>query len=178
MRGAAARDAGAGRRQRSRPHRGLGRRHRDDERHLGAHPALSFRTTTITEGTTTRDVVAVRRYLAGELYPWYAVTSNTSVGAYWLYSYGIDRDATRNTNYLAIRVSHARALRRDYLVRLSPQAYYLKLDDRIGCYANGAITLARRGAPISLSSSATRSLRTDVAGEAFIWNLSLSYAFD
>lgn len=145
---------------------------------LGAHPALSFRKIQLPDGVTTREAIVARRYLASEVVPTYAVSRSTSVGAYWLYSRGLGSDVTRNTNYFALRAGHVLRFPRGVSLRLAPQAYYLKLDQLDGTYASGAATLSWAERPVSLSSSATRKLRTDIAGDAFIWNVSLTYSID
>ena len=145
---------------------------------LGAHPAVSFVTRTVSIDGAARDVLVARRYLASEVYPTYVLSRSATLGAYWLYSRGIGDDVTRHTNYIAVRSFHSVRLPAAYSLRLAPQAYYLKLDDLDGTYANAAATLARRNLPFSVSTSATRKLRTDLAGDAFIWNVSLTYAME
>lgn len=145
---------------------------------IGGHPAIAFRATPASIAGAQREVIVARRYLAGELSPTYALTRSTSVGMYWLYSYGVEDDVTKHTHYLALRSVHTIPLADDFALRLAPQTYYLKLDDLDGFYANGTVTLGRRRLPFSLSTSATTRIRTDIDGDSFIWNVSLTYTID
>jgi hypothetical protein len=145
---------------------------------VGGHPALSFRTIPVTDGGTTRDVIVARRYLAGELAPSYSLTPNLSVGPYYLYSHGMQSDGGRNTHFVSARATLTNIGLTDQLfLRLAPQVYYLRSDDTDGVYLNSALTLASRGLPVSISTSANKPIRTSVlGGEEFIWNLNLHYA--
>lgn len=145
---------------------------------VGGHPALSFRTVPAGTNASTSDVIAARRYLASEVSPSFALTRNLSVGAYWLYSRALERDVARHTNFLSLRSAITTASRTSpYLVRLAPQLYYLRVGDRDGFYLNSTLSLARRGAPLSVSTVVNRSIRTDVPGsDPFLWNVSLTYA--
>jgi hypothetical protein len=146
----------------------------------GAHPALSFRTTSLTTNGASRDVIVARRYLAGELSPTYAISRRASVGAYYLYSFGVETDVVRHTHFVAARASVASGELRDgYSLRLAPQVYYLKTDDRDGVYLNSMLTLAKRDLPLSMSTTANRPIRSRVVGGAgFLWNVNLHYAIE
>src|SRR5512133_2060647 len=70
---------------------------------IGAHPAFSFKSkTSVIDGVVTENMM-VYRYLAGELSPVYLLSKNVSIGAYYLYSRGIEKVLTRNTNLIAFR---------------------------------------------------------------------------
>lgn len=145
---------------------------------VGAHPALSFRTVPIGTNGSTNEVIAARRYLASEVSPSFALTSKLSVGAYWLFSRALERDVARHTNFLSLRSAiTTSSTTNSYVVRLAPQLYYLRVADRDGFYFNSALSLARRNAPLSVSTVVNRSIRTDVPGsDPFLWNVSLTYA--
>lgn len=145
---------------------------------VGAHPALSFRTTPVTTNGVSRDVITARRYLATELAPTYALTRNVSVGAYHLYSYGVERDVAKHTNFLAARGSLTNVRLPEQLsLRFDPQVYYLRTDDLDGFYLYGAATLARRNLPLSISTVVNRPIRSNVVGGGeFLWNVSVRYS--
>ena len=146
---------------------------------IGAHPALSFRTMPVAIDGTSRDVILVRRYLAGELSPTYALSKSASAGMYYLYSRGIGNDITRNTHFVAARASVDVPLYQGYSIRVAPQAYYLRMDDRDGYYLASTLTVGRRNLPLSLSTMASRPLRTRISqGKEFLWNVSVNYAID
>lgn len=145
---------------------------------IGGHPALNFRTITVTTGQTQREVIVARRYLAGELYPSYSVAKNVSVGAYYLYSYGVEQDVTKNTHFVALRTTFASVPLSDrYFIRLVPQVYYLKADARDGYYLNSTLTVAKRDFPLSIGSQVNRTIQTTILeGDDLLWNVSVSYS--
>jgi hypothetical protein len=145
---------------------------------VGAHPALAFKSSPVSIGGVSRDVIVARRYLAGELAPTYSLTRNLSVGPCYLYSHGMETDVVRHTHFVSARATLTNIGVGDQLfLRLAPQLYYLKTDDRDGVYLNSALTLASRTLPLAISTTANKPIRTTVlGGDDFLWNLSLHYA--
>lgn len=145
---------------------------------IGGHPAVNFRTTTVSINQTQREVIVARRYLASELHPTYSISKNVSVGAYYLYSRGFEQDVARHTHFISLRSSLSSGLFSDrYFVQLSPQVYYLKADDPDGFYVYSGLTLGRRNLPLSVGTAVNKVIRTDVPGsEDFLWNVSLTYS--
>ena len=70
---------------------------------IGAHPALSFRSSSVTIGGVERDVIVARRYLAGELFAAYTLSRHIAVGPYYLASHAFENDVARTTQFLAAR---------------------------------------------------------------------------
>lgn len=146
---------------------------------LGVHPALSFRRKMITIDDHIQEDMLVRRYLAGEIAPTYMLTKDAGIGLYWLYSRGIEKDITRNTNLISVRgsISNLRIGEKFYL-RINPQVYYLLMDGVDGVYVNSTITVAKRGFPVTLSSLINQPLKTNIpVGNEFLWNVSINYTF-
>jgi hypothetical protein len=147
---------------------------------IGAHPALSFKTTATETGGVTEKTTKVYRYLAAELSPSYLLSKNTSLGMYYLYSRGIEKILTRNTNLIALRgnVSNIKITNQVFL-GLSPQVYYLKMDEHDGFYLNSSLSLAKNNFPFSLSAMFNKRIKSDIPSDNdFIWNVSLRYAFN
>ena len=147
---------------------------------LGAHPAFSFRTISAATSGNPTDVIATRRYVAGEVNQSYSVSRNARIGAYYLYSHGVERDAARHTHFLSARANLASAWLSDqYVVRLAPQLFYLKVDERDGFYYNSGMTVAKRKFPVSLSTMVNGTIRSSVVqSDDFLWNVSLTYSID
>jgi hypothetical protein len=147
---------------------------------LGAHPALSFRMREYPYESGTQKTMVVYRYLAGELSPTYFITKNTGVGLYWLYSRGIEKELTRNTNLISFRASFTDiSLTKNYFLRFYPQVYYLNMDKVDGFYINSVLTLSRRNFPLSISSLVNNPIHTNItAGNEFLWNVSLIYSIN
>ena len=84
-----------------------------------------------------------------------------------------------STNYLAARAALTGiALTDQFLLRIDPQIYYLSTDRPHGYNVKGAMTIARRQSPISVSATANKPVQTNIVGcTAFLWNVSLNVAF-
>jgi len=62
---------------------------------IGAHPAIAFRTVTFSTDGVSQEIIRAQRYLAGEIAPSYLLTKSISIGVYYLYSRGIEKDITK-----------------------------------------------------------------------------------
>jgi len=145
---------------------------------IGEHPSVNFKTITVSVNQTQRDVIEARRFLAGELYPSFSVSSYVGIGAYYLYSRGLDPDIAKNTHFLALRTTFSNVPRSDgYSVRFVPQVYWLRQDARDGTYGNCILTFGKRDLPLSIGAQVNKTIRTSILeGDDFIWNVSLSYS--
>jgi len=147
---------------------------------VGTHLGLNYRYDSISvNGTVSTTGLVVRRYLAGELAPNYFISKNISIGAYYMYSKGIDKGTIKNTHFVTINsnISNIK-LGNQFYARITPQLYYLALDARDGLFITSSFNLAKKNFPISLQSIINKSLDTDIAGSTkFLWNVSLIYAF-
>jgi hypothetical protein len=147
---------------------------------IGAHPALSFKTKTyIADGVATESMM-VYRYLAGELSPVYLLSKNISVGIYYLYSRGIEKVLTKNTNLIALRSNFSNVKISDqFFIGFYPQIYYLKMDEHEGFYFNSSLNLGKSNLPVSLSAMVNKRIKSNIpADNDFIWNVSLRYSFN
>lgn len=147
---------------------------------LGTHPALAFRTRIVSTNDVAREIMVAQRYLAGELTPTYLLAKNMSIGMYYLYSYGVEKDVTKNTHYLAVRSGFSNIKLADqFVLGFTPQVYYLKLDKQDGFYFSSTLTLAKRNFPFSISSILTKSIKTDIGvSQNLLWNVTLIYSFN
>ncbi|MCX6255156.1 MAG: hypothetical protein NTV31_11855, partial [Bacteroidia bacterium] len=59
---------------------------------MGAHPALAFKTVTISTEGGSKEIIMAQRYLAGELSPNYFLAKNISIGLYYLYAHCFEKD--------------------------------------------------------------------------------------
>ena len=145
---------------------------------LGGHPAFSFRTTTVPTAAATRDLIEVRRYLAGEASPTYALTSTVAVGAYYLYSRGFD-GASKHTNLVAARLNVSNIeMFRGLVAQVQPQLYFLRTSGQNGSYLSASASFTKTGAPVSITTIVNQPLRTRVVGgQDFLWNVGVTYAF-
>ena len=146
----------------------------------GTHLGLAYKTIGVSVNGETKDVQTVNRYLAAELSPNYLITKNISIGMYYLYSRGIDPDATRNTHFLTLNANFSDVkLSGQYFVKFVPQVYYLRMNQYDGFYITSSMTLAKRNSPFSISGMFNKIIQTDIsASKNFVWNLSLVYRFN
>jgi hypothetical protein len=118
---------------------------------VGAHPALAFRSATVSVNGVAREVMVAQHFAAGELSPSYSLSRNVSVGTYYLYRHGLDADVTRHTQFVAARAGVANlGLPARFVARLHPQVCYLRMDDWDGIYLNSRVPLAKRDLPAQL----------------------------
>lgn len=112
---------------------------------IGIHPALAFKTRILTVDGTEREMITVRRVLAGEFFPSYNLSKNMSAGLYWLFARGFERYEVRNTNFLAIRLGFSNIrLSEKMIVRFNPQIYHLMMDEKKGLYFTAAVTATKK----------------------------------
>ncbi|WP_201741865.1 hypothetical protein [Flagellimonas alvinocaridis] len=145
---------------------------------VGAHPALNFRTVSVIRDGQSEEILESRRYLAAEIAPSYKLGENTGIGIYYLHGRGFD-EGVKQTNFLVLN-SYFNNLNitKDLHFNISPQTYYLRMDDKEGFYAVGFVTLAKRDFPVSISAIFNKAIDTEIVPEDdFTWNISLNYSF-
>lgn len=146
---------------------------------IGAHPAYSFKTISVTQNGTTKNILRAQQFLAGELAPVFKVGKNISLGPYYIYARGMEKDIVKSSNFISFRTNFSNInLSENYFMRIMAQAYYLKLDADDGFYVNSALSLNRRNFPLSVSSSMNKIIRSEISGDNFLWNINLTYSFN
>jgi hypothetical protein len=145
----------------------------------GTHLGLNFKTALLPVNMDSTEVKIADRYLVGELVPSYSITKNISVGMYYLYARGLDPGANSMTNFVTLNASFSNIKLTDkFFMRVTPQFYYLNIDDGDGFYFTSAFTLAKTNFPLSISSVINKVIQTDIsASKDFVWNLTLTYSF-
>jgi hypothetical protein len=145
---------------------------------VGGHPSVLFRTQTETVEGVQSEILVARRYLVAELFPYYMITKNISVGFYYNYSRGLGDNNIRNTNFLTARAGFSNVkLTEKLFINITPQFYYLKMDDLDGFYFTTAMTFAHRNLPFSVSSVINKTINSEIVSKDFVWNLTLNYTF-
>jgi hypothetical protein len=145
---------------------------------VGIHPLISFKEITAMVNGTLQVIVQGRRFLDGEIAPNYFITKNTSIGCYYLYQHGFEQAGTRNGHFFTLNCNMVNIrLPGSLRMRVNPQVYYLTTDGASGYYCTSTFSVSKAGFPVSVSSIMSKIIRTDIAGENFVWNLSVTYAF-
>jgi hypothetical protein len=146
---------------------------------VGAHPSFVFREKNLMIDGTPHDVLTAQRYLATECVPTYALANNLTVGVYYLHSFGLNEDASKSTDFVALRGNISNIpLSNQFFLKISPQLYYLNIDGIEGTYVTSALTLSKKNCPLFISSIMSKAIKSDIAGKDFVWNISLHYAFN
>jgi hypothetical protein len=146
---------------------------------IGAHPAYSFKTISVIQDGTSREILRARQNVACELAPVLKIGKNINFGPYYIYAYCPEIEMVRHSNFISFRANFSNIYLSDnYSMRLMSQAYYLKLDDIDGVYVNTTLSLNRRNFPFSVSSSMNKIIRSEIPGDNFLWNINLTYSFN
>lgn len=146
----------------------------------GTHLGLNFKRTVLPVDGDSIKALLTQRYLVGELAPNYFVSKNTSVGIYYLLSHGLDAGTANLTHFLTLNANFSNIkLNSKFYMKIMPQFYYLNIDNKDGFYYTSSFTLAKNNFPLSFSTILNKSIKTNIDdGRGFVWNVSLSYAFN
>lgn len=143
---------------------------------LGAHPSVLFRDISVVDNGISKNYLSAQRYFAWEVSPTYTINKNSNLGVYYLGSKGLTKDIVQNTHFLAIRGAISNInLSKGLFLTVIPQAYYLKMDNKDGTYANATINLFTKRFPLSLTAIASKAIKTEIAGQDFLWSVGLVY---
>jgi hypothetical protein len=145
-----------------------------------ANTSLVFNTISVTTDGVTSKIMKASRTLTGDILVSYFITKNISVSPYYMYAYGIEKNALKNTHYLALRTGFSNIKLSDqYSMAFSPSVYFLKIDKNSGYYFNSTISLSKRNFPLAVSALVNKTINTKIPiGENFLWNVNLIYTFN
>jgi hypothetical protein len=139
-----------------------------------------FNTVSVTTDSVANDILKTNRTWTSDITTSYFLTKNISIGIYYMYVYGIEKDAIKNTHFISLRAGFSDIrLTKQFYLKFNPQVYYLKMDENDGYYFNTSLTLAKRNFPLSISGLVSRTIQTKIPfGKDFLWNVSLIYSFE
>lgn len=143
------------------------------------HLGLNFKPSVMEINSKPKNMLTTERYWVVDLFPRYLVSKNTSFEIYYLRSIGLDPGTVGNTNFVTLNANFSRLkLYKDIYLGVNPQLYYLKQDKPDGFYFTTTFTIGKDNCPISISSLINKEIKTAIAaGEKFVWNISIKYAF-
>jgi hypothetical protein len=141
---------------------------------------IVFNTLPVAAYNISNDEMGANRTLTGDLSSSYLLTKNIGIGPYYLYSYGVEENAIKNTHLLGFRTSFSNIKLSDqFYMGFNPMVYFLNMDKNHGYYVNATMNIARRNFPLSVSALINKTIHTDIPiGENFLWNVSLVYTFN
>jgi len=145
----------------------------------GTHLGLNYKESVLKVGSDSVKAHIVERYIVGTISPNYFITKNTSIGAYYMISHGLDAGTAKAIQYFTLNANFSHiTLDGKYYLKLNPQVYYLKIDDEDGYYFSTALTFAKDKFPLSVSTLVNKELKAKIGlGHNFTWNVSLTYTF-
>lgn len=144
---------------------------------VGAHPSFVFSASEVMENGIKKEVLKVNRYFAAEIAPTYAISKNTSLGVYLLGANQLAVGVIDPTYFVAINSVSTFNLSDKYFLRTIPQLYYLKLGNQQGYYANSNFIIGKMKFPISINGMVSKSIKTEIEVNKFVWNVGLTYSF-
>jgi hypothetical protein len=145
-----------------------------------ANYSLSYKALTYYTSTgTPQEIIRTTRYLAGGFEPNYQINKYLGIGVYLFYTYGIEEFITRNTYMVSFRPGISNIpVAKNTTARITPEVYYLKMDDNEGVYLNARLSISNRNFPVSLSALVNKPLESNIPSEYdFLWHVALSYSF-
>ncbi len=144
----------------------------------GAHPAFIFTEKDVIVDGKTEKMLVAQRFIAMELAPNYRISPKTTIGLYFLKGHGLNPIPPNNTNFISFNtVFNDLPLINDFRIRINPQFYYLKVDEKDGTYVTSSFAITNKKFPISIQSIFNQKIKSDIAGEELVWNVSLVYSF-
>lgn len=145
---------------------------------VGGHPAFLFQEEEMIIDGKSEKMMVSNRYLAGELTTNYKFSEKFSMGLYYLRGTGIQVLGARKTDFIALNTQISNInLYKDFKLRINPQFFFLIVDENSGFYVNSTLTLSKRGLPVELQGFFNQKIKSGVAGDDLVWNISLLYTF-
>ncbi len=146
---------------------------------VGAHPSVIFNEATIQEKGVSHTYLVANRFFAMELSPTYHITKNTSFGIYTLKARSLGRAEVLNNTFLAVRGHIANIIVAPrWLLTLSPQAYFLKMNEKTGIYGNITAGIRLPNSAISLTGLVNHGFKTEIEGKRTLYSAGLVYHVD
>ena len=146
---------------------------------LGIHPGYNFRTIPVTSFGKNKDAIETRRFLAGEIVPYYTFNKHFQIGIYYLYSLGFD-DSQKYTHFLVFNTGiNKLPIVNDIKLSLYPSVFYLQLDKLKGTYFSSSFRLVKENFPFSVEAIINQIIDSEILPDRkFVWNVSLVYSFN
>jgi hypothetical protein len=138
-----------------------------------------FNTIKDTANSVTNNTMGAGRTLTWDLASSYFLTKHIGIGPYYMYSFGVEKNAIKNTHLLGLRTSFSNiSLSDQFYMGFNPMIYFLHMDKNHGYYFNATLTLGKRNFPLTVAALINKTIVTGIpVGENLLWNVSLVYTF-
>jgi len=142
---------------------------------LAYKPINSYTSTGVAQ-----DIIRTTRYLVGALEHNYYINKQIGVGMYLFYNRGIESYITRNTYLVSFRPTFSNIpISKNVAATITPEIYYLKMDDKSGVYFNSRFLIIKKNYPLAISGLINKPLKSAIPSEYdFLWNVGLCYTFN
>lgn len=145
---------------------------------VGIHPGFNFRYEDAVIKGVESNYTVTRRYLTEELNQNFVINKYISTSLYYMYGRGVDVGTTKNTHYLSLRAAFSNLkITKNITLRLNPQLFYLKTDDKDGFFVAASLGLYKKGWPVSIGAMMNQKIKSDIVTKDFNWNVGLNYVF-
>ena len=145
---------------------------------VGIHPGFNFRYEDAVIKGVESNYIVTRRYLTEELNQNVVLNKYVSMSLYYMYGRGMDAGTTKHTHYLLLRAAFSSLkITEKITLRLNPQVFYLKTDDKNGFFAATSVGIVRKNWPVSIGAMMNQKISSTIVTKDFNWNVGLNYAF-
>lgn len=148
--------------------------------HVGAHPAFIFGNTMVDDGTGKMiQSMEAKRFFAGEISPRYLINDKTTVSLLYLAGRSLGKVPYALNQFVALGAQFTKIpLSQKYFFNASPQVFYLKMNEKDGYFTSSSFVIGKKDLPISLGSTISRKVVSEIDVKDWIWNVSLIYSFN
>jgi len=146
----------------------------------GAGIAYSYNIADVVESGEPKSIIKGNSYYNLELAANYTVNKYLSLSSFYMYGKGREQSGAGFLHYESLGANiQTPNFSGNYFINLSPQVYYLLLNQSHGFFYAVAASINNRKSPISLSGMVNAPLGSkNTMDGSFVWSLSLSYAFN
>ena len=150
---------------------------------LHANHSFAYKTITTIKDTSSgssQEVIRTTRYLVGAISPNYQINKYIGVGMFLFFNWGLEDFITQNTYMVSFRPSISNIpITKNIVAGISPDIYYLKMDDNEGVYLTNRFSISKSNYPISISALITKTLNSSIPSEYdLLWKVELIYTFN
>ena len=146
---------------------------------VGAHPAVNWFPSNITQNGRSEEVIRLRRFLAWELAPSYRIAKSWSTSLYYLQGNGMQQSGPQTTHFVNLNTTVSNIpVSTSLRLTVTPAVYYLYLDGNNGIFFTATASLGFINHPFVLQSTINQEIRSTIPGtKAFMWNVGVAYTF-
>mgnify|MGYP001578909746 CR=1 FL=1 len=141
-------------------------------------PATAFIKRKIIENGVESTIIEAQQGLSPDINYGRVISSKLMLGVSYLRYEAIGNIFPKHGNYTSIWANIGNMkLNLKTTLSLNQQLFYLTIDELEGWYTAGNLSLTKEKCPISLSSMFFKTIKSNIGGKDFNWNVSMNYHF-